>query len=203
MKLCTTPQNIPVTTDEEQKATLPIPPSFKTLYIMGEVNENTTTEVTREIIESDWSGDNIRELHIYICSEGGYLRDCFAIIDLIRQIKKQFNITVRTYGLGEVASAGFFIFLLGDERQLFPSCRVFVHEHITVGTEQTYGERIKADKTEEKEVYDNYVRYTAECLDISTRKVKNLLKKNKWLTQQEIKTYGINKDLENVRLNNG
>lgn len=172
------------------------PGAFKVLYVVGEVNENMSSDVIKEIIESDWSEDNIKELHIYICSEGGYLRDCFAIIDLIQQIREQFGITIRTYGLGEVVSAGFFIFLLGDERHLFPSCRVFVHEHITEGAEQTYGERIKADKTEEREVYENYARYTSERLGLSLRKAKNLLKKNKWLTKQEVKSYNINKELE-------
>lgn len=196
MKICTTASDVSVATDKEQCAKIPTPPGFKVLYIVGEVNESTTSEVTRELLETDWADDNIRELHIYICSEGGYLRDCFAIIDLIEQIKDQFKVIIRTYGLGEVASAGFFIFLLGDERHLFPSCRVFVHEHITVGTEQTYGERIKADKTEEKEVYDNYVKYTSERLGISVTRTKNLLKKNKWLTKREVNNYGINKDLE-------
>lgn len=198
MRICAQSKETPVVTDIEQTATIPSPPSVKVLYIIGEVNESVTEEITRELIESDWIEDNIRELHIYICSEGGYLRDCFAIIDLIQQLRKQFPIVIRTYGLGEVASAGFFIFLLGDERQLFPSCRVFVHEHITIGTEQTYGERIKADKTEEKEVYDNYVKYTSERLGISVTKTKNLLKKNKWLTKKEMRSYGINKELENV-----
>lgn len=194
MDLCTQSNGIPVVLNEDQSVTLI--PSLKILYIVGEVNESTTAEVAKELIEAEWEEENIRELHIYICSEGGYLRDCFAVIDLVQKIKSEFNITIRTYGLGEVASAGFFIFLLGDERQLFPSCRVFVHEHITMGTEQTYGERIKADKTEEKEVYENYVKYTSERLGISVTKVKNLLKKNKWLTKKEIKTYRINKDLE-------
>lgn len=198
MRICTQTSNVPVTTDEEKVTVLPSPPSFKTLYIIGEVNEKMTEEIARELIESDWISENIRELHIYICSEGGYLRDCFAIIDLIQQLRQQFPIIIRTYGLGEVASAGFFIFLLGDERQLFPSCRVFVHEHITVGTEQTYGERIKADKTEEKEVYDNYVKYTSDRLGISVTKTRNLLKKNKWLTKKEMRTYSISKELENV-----
>lgn len=166
----------------------------KVLYIFGEINESISQETTKELIETDWIGEEISELQIYVCSEGGYLRDCFAIIDLVQAIREQFDIKISTYGLGEVASAGFFIFLLGETRVLFPSCRVFVHEHITMGSEQTYGERIKADKTEEKEVYDKYVKYTSDRLEVTITKAKNLLKKNKWLTDKEIKNYGINKD---------
>lgn len=177
----------PNQTEEETKV-------VKILYIFGEINEAISQEVTQELIETDWRGEEIQELQLYICSEGGYLRDCFAVIDLVQAIKDRFQIKVYTYGLGEVASAGFFIFLLGEKRVLFPSCRVFVHEHITLGSEQTYGERIKADKTEEKEVYDKYVKYTSERLELGIKKAKNLLKKNKWLTDKEIKLYNINKD---------
>jgi ATP-dependent protease ClpP protease subunit len=171
-------------------------PETKALFVIGEVNETTVEGIVKDIVETDWIEDNIKEVHMYICSEGGYLRDCFAVIDIIQQIKMQFNLTIRTYGLGEVASAGFFLFLLGDDRFLFPSCRVFVHEHITINDEKTYGERLKADKTEEREVYDNYVRYTAERLQIGVTKAKNLLKKNKWLTKKEIKAHGIQRELD-------
>lgn len=165
--------------------------SKKIVYIVGEVNEGTTEQILREVVETNWKEDSIKELDIYIVSEGGYLRDCFAIIDLITLLRKEKNITVNTYGLGEIASAGFFLFLLGDKRFLYPSCRVFVHEHITINDEKTYGERLKADRTEEKEVYDNYVSFTASRLDISITKAKNLLKKNKWLTKKEIEKHNI------------
>jgi len=172
-------------------------PTYKIIYVIGEVNENTTECITKELLETDWTADNVKELHIYICSEGGYLRDCFAIIDIIEGIRARHDILIRTYGLGEVASAGFFIFLLGDERILYPSCRTFVHEHITIGDEKTYGERIKADKTEEKEVYDNYVKFTSDRLGITSIKAKNLLRKNKWLTKKEVRNYNIHKELSN------
>ena len=169
-------------------------PTKKNIYIIGEVNENTTSEIVREIIDINWDEENIKELNIYISSMGGFLSDCFAIIDLILQIKKDHELIVNTYGLGEVASAGFFLFLLGDARVLYPNCRVYVHSHITIGDEKTYIDRIKADKTEEKELYNNYVAYMAQQLNVSTTKAKNLLKKNKWLTKKEIRDYNINKE---------
>ena len=64
---------------------------------------------------------------------------------------------------------------------------------LTINDEKTYGERVKADKGEEKQVYENYVRYTAERLELSVRKAKVLLKKNKWLNKREIKGYNITK----------
>jgi len=166
----------------------------KNIFIIGEVNENTTSEIVRELIDINWDEEEIKELNIYVSSQGGFLSDCFAIMDLVLSLKKEHNLKIKTYGLGEVASAGFFLFLLGDNRVLYPRCRVYVHSHITMGEEKTYVERIKADKNEEKELYNNYVIYMSEQLGISTTKAKNLLKKNKWLSKKEIRDYNINKE---------
>lgn len=169
----------------------------KIIYIIGEINEDVANATITTLLSSDW--ENVKELHLYITSQGGYLADCFAIIDMLLHIKTKHNIKIFTYGLGEVASAGFFIFISGDERYIFPSCRIFVHTHITINTTgETYQDRIKADKTEEKEVYDNYVKYTAKQLDISIAKSKNLLKKSKWLGKKEIKDYNIGKESEEL-----
>lgn len=170
--------------------------SKKNLYIIGEVNDGISNELIREMVEIDWEENPIKELNIYINSQGGFLSDCFAIIDLIQEFKNKYNFIINTFGLGEVASAGLFLFLLGDNRFLFPSCRVFVHSHITVSAEKTYDERIKEDNTDEKAIYNNYVEFMANRLNISTAKAKNLLKKCKWLTKKEIKDYNICKDKE-------
>lgn len=165
---------------------------IKVLFVIGEIDEGTSGTIIPELLETDFEKNNIKELHFYICSEGGYLTHCFAIIDLILAIKKQFNLKIVTYGLGEIASGGFFLFLLGDKRILFPTCRVYVHEHITFGDEsQTYSERLKADKTIEKELYKIYSNYTATQLGISKVKAKRLLAKKKYLTAKEIKDYSI------------
>lgn len=166
----------------------------KILYIIGEINEGTTAEILREVIETEWEEEKIKEVEIYITSEGGYLKDCFAVIDIIQEYKKRYGLTIKTFGLGEISSSGFFLFLLGDYRYLYPSCRAFVHEHITMNDDRPYGERLKADRTEEKEVYVNYLSFTAERLGISLRKAKNLLKKNKWLTKKEIASYNLIKE---------
>jgi ATP-dependent protease ClpP protease subunit len=162
----------------------------KTIYIIGEINEETANETITILLETEW--EKIKELNIYITSQGGYLADCFAITDLLLYIKEKYSIKINTFGLGEIASAGFFIFIAGSQRKLFPSCRVFVHTHITINSEtETYDQRLKADKHEEKEVYDNYVIYTAEQLNLPIVKAKRLLKKQRWLNKKEIKEFNI------------
>lgn len=167
-------------------------PTFKQIGIFGEIDESTSSSVIPELLSTEWEKDKIKELHIYICSEGGYITHCFAIIDFVLALKEKFGLTVYTYGLGEIASGGFFLFLLGDKRMLFPSCRVYVHEHITVNEEpKTYSNRIKEDKTSEKELYENYLGYTAMQLKTTKKRAKALLAKDKYLNTREIKQYRI------------
>jgi len=171
-------------------------PDKKIIYIIGEINNETSNDTITALLNTKWE-DGVKEIHLYITSQGGFLSDCFAIIDMLKHIREKYNVTIYTYGLGEIASAGFFIFIVGDIRTLFPSCRVFVHTHITVnGVAETYQDRIKADKTEEKEIYENYMKYTADQLKLSIAKSKNLLKKSKWLSKKEIKDYNIGKEAD-------
>jgi ATP-dependent protease ClpP protease subunit len=171
--------------DEDKK------PNIKTLFAIGNVDEAMSESIIKDMVETDWETEPIDQVHLYISSEGGFLHDCFAIVDIIQIFKKTHNFEVVTFGLGEIASAGFFLFLLGNNRILFPSCRVFVHEHITISNEQTYGQRIKDDKGEETIIYNNYVNFTMNSLKLSKAKAKTLLKKNKWLTEKEIKTFNV------------
>lgn len=168
---------------EDQKA--------KAIFIIGEVDSEMCTKVVQELINTDWISDNCKELTIYISSEGGSLHDCFAIIDVINFVKECFGVHVTTFGLGEAASAGFFLLISGDDRAIFPNCMVFVHEHMTISSDSSsYSERKREDKDQDK-LYAMYINYTAERLGITKAKVKGLLKKNRYLKPSELISYNI------------
>jgi len=162
----------------------------KQLYIIGEINEERSKDIIKALFETDWKGSGINNLSIYISSEGGYLIDCFAMIDAIQFIRDTFDVHVSTFGLGECTSAGFFLFLLGDLRVLFPNCKVFVHEHISMLGESSYDDT-KREIKDQKMVYDMYVEYSSKRLGISKTRVKTLLKKNRYLTQKELEKFNI------------
>lgn len=166
----------------------------KFLTITGEIDHTTSKDFIDYTVSRDW--EKGERFDIYISSPGGDLSDCFAVIDLAEEIRKK-GVHIVTHGLGEVISAAFFIFLLGDERIVYPKCSIYVHEHITMGAEgQTFHERIKADKEEETMVYEQYVKYTAQRLGITNRRAKNFLRKSRWLSRKEITDYGIPKALD-------
>jgi ATP-dependent protease ClpP protease subunit len=162
----------------------------KQIYIIGEINEERSQDVIKSIFETDWKGEGINNLSIYISSEGGFLIDCFAMIDAIQFVRDSFDVHISTFGLGECTSAGFFLFLLGDLRVIFPSCKIYVHEHISMLGESSYDDT-KREIKDQKMVYDMYVEYTSKQLGISKARVKTLLKKNRYLTQKELEKFNI------------
>lgn len=162
----------------------------KQLYIIGEINEGMSKDIIKALFETNWKEDAINNLSIYISSEGGFLIDCFAMIDAIQFIRDTYDVHVSTIGLGECTSAGFFLFLVGDLRILFPNCRIYVHEHIATLGESSYDDTRREIK-DQKMVYDMYVAYTTKRLGISPTRVKNLLKKNRYLTPKELKKFNI------------
>lgn len=166
------------------------PKQTKNMYLVGEVNEEMNREVLEELTNIDF--DCVDTINVYISSSGGLLHDCFSMIDMFLFVKNSNNCTINTFGLGCIASAGFFLFLLGDGRFLFPNCRVFVHEHITVGEEGKPFTKKLADLSEDKRLNKMYINYVHERLDITVTKAQTLLKKDAWLSDKEIIEFKIN-----------
>ena len=165
----------------------------KEIHLIGDIDESALENVLSELSGKDDNkpGKKGDTVVLWICTTGGYLRNCFGIIDLVENYKRDKNIKVMTIGIGGIASAGFFLFLLGDERVLMPSCGVFVHEHIiVVEGEQTYSVRKKAEE-DEKTLNKIYVSYAGRRLGLTKREVNVLLRKSRWLTKKEIKNYGL------------
>jgi len=162
----------------------------KNVYIIGDITTDTIKEIVLDLNE-DKKIAELEELNIYISSAGGDLYACLGMIDFINYQRKKYGYKINTYGLGEVASGGFFMFVLGNNRYMSPMCRIFVHEHIVVDDEcWTYSEKIKELK-EEKILNRYYIKSVADSLDLSIKDATKLLRKDKWLTKKEIDRYNI------------
>lgn len=167
-----------------------IPKKSKNIYIIGEITHDVTETVLIELLEDENIND-LTELNMYISSPGGDLHTCLGIIDIINQQRKKIGYTVNTYGIGEISSGGFYLFTLGDNRKIYPSCRMYVHEHIVNNPDiETYSKKMESFKSE-KLLNDIYVTLIAKQLSLSFKKAKSLLQKDKWLTDTEIKQYNI------------
>lgn len=163
---------------------------IKNLFIVGDIEDG----IVKEILSSLWDDPDINKvktLNIFIETSGGDLHCCFAIMDAVQYLKEQIGFKVNTFGIGKVVSAGFFLFLLGDYRKLFPRTGVYVHEHLVLNDEGSpFSIKLK-EFEEDKAIHDVYCTYVMEQLGLSSRQARSLLKKNKWLTRKEIIKYHI------------
>lgn len=98
------------------------------MYVfMGNVDVESIKPVIEWILHENYvSKKKRRELLLMICSSGGEMESAFALIDVI----KSSEISIKTVGLGQVASAGLMIFLAGSpgRRVLTPNTSILSHQ---------------------------------------------------------------------------
>jgi len=111
----------------EKKEKQSLTPEEKGVYLfMEEVNTETCKELISFILTKSFQRPRPKSLQIIINSPGGDLNAAFAVIDIMRGCP----IPVHTVGLGQIASAGFMIFIAGKkgERILTPNTSIMSHQ---------------------------------------------------------------------------
>ena len=111
-----------------------------------------------------------RELTLGICSPGGDLNACFALVDVMKGSK----IPIRTIGMGMIASCGLLMFISGEKgrRILTPNTSILSHQY----SWGTYGK--------EHELFAQVKEY-----DLTTERIINHYKKCTGLTEKDIRKY--------------
>ncbi|MEC8830779.1 MAG: ATP-dependent Clp protease proteolytic subunit, partial [Bacteroidota bacterium] len=90
---------------------------------MGEVTQETMKPLIDWIISENYNKDKKKkELTLGICSPGGDLNACFALVDIMKGSK----IPIRTIGMGMIASCGLLMFISGTKgkRVLTPNTSI-------------------------------------------------------------------------------
>lgn len=162
----------------------------KNIYLLGEINDTMCDKIIVNLLE-DTKIREVEIVNLFVSSGGGDLHGCFAMIDVFDFQRKVVGYKIKTFGLGQVCSGGFFMFLVGDERILFPKCRVFVHEHVVVDAdEEPYTKKMK-NMAEDHVLNKIYTQYVADRLGIVYKDANRLLKKDKWLSDKEVTEFNI------------
>ena len=91
--------------------------------LMGEISCESIAPVIEWIHYQNSCEAKFDQLHLLITSDGGDVAPAMALIDAILGS----NIPITTWGLGSIYSAGFFIFLAGDERIVTPRTSLMCH----------------------------------------------------------------------------
>jgi ATP-dependent Clp protease, protease subunit len=92
------------------------------ITIAGEIDEDTTEHVTKELTQAMQTGQTF--VVVYITSVGGDVIQALVIYETLLHA----NIEVHTVALGEVSSAAVILLLAGKNRFMSPLARVMLHE---------------------------------------------------------------------------
>jgi len=101
--------------------------------------------------------DETAPIDLIINCYGGDVYDCLALYDLLRSLD---YLTVRTKVMGKCMSAGFYIFLAGDERTCGKNA-TFMQHSLSGGVEGKLFE-MKVDTTEAQRIQDSFFAILSE-----------------------------------------
>ena len=171
-----------------------VPPKVELLskgvYIMmGDVNQESMAPVIDWILSANMKKKKPKELTLVVCSRGGDLNACFALVDVIMGSK----IPIKTVGLGMIASCGLLLFMSGEKgsRVLTPNTAILSHQYSwgAMGKEHELFARVKEMELTTKRLLDHY----KKCTGLTEKAVREHLMPphDVWLSAKEAKKFGI------------
>lgn len=160
------------------------------MLLMGGIADDAVRPVIEWILhENHVRKKKCKELLLMICSDGGDMSAAFALIDVMRSSR----ITIKTVGLGTIASAALMIFLAGAKgrRILTPNTSILSHQFSwgTSGKAHELFATVKEFELTHKRMIDHYEYSTG--LDIDTIKKVLLPPQDVYLSAEEALKYQI------------
>jgi ATP-dependent Clp protease protease subunit len=157
---------------------------------MGEVTMETMSPIINWIVAANFTKEKKhKELTLGICSPGGDLNACFALVDVMKGSK----IPIRTIGMGMIASCGLVMFISGTKgrRILTPNTSILSHQYSwgSFGKEHELFAQIKEyDLTTER-----MIAHYKKCTGLSEKEIREYLlpASDVWLSAKEAKKLGL------------
>ena len=157
---------------------------------MGDVNMKTMEPIIEWILAANLSWKkNQKELTLAICSPGGDLNACFALIDVM----KGSRIPIRTIGMGMIASCGPLMFITGTKgkRILTPNTSILSHQY----SWGSYGKEheLFATVREYELTTERMVNHYKKCTGLEDKMIREKLlpPSDVWLDAKEARKLGI------------
>jgi ATP-dependent Clp protease protease subunit len=164
--------------------------------MMEEITLSSVKQATEWIFEANFTEERPEMLNMIITSPGGDLNAAFALIDVMRGSA----ISIRTIGLGQIASAGLMIFIAGDKgmRILTPNTSILSHQYSwgAIGKEHELFATVKEFDLTTKKMIQHY----KKCTGLSEAKIREILlpPQDVWLSPQEAKKLGLCDDVKDL-----
>ena len=156
---------------------------------MGDVKSETISPIVDWILAANLSKKPHKELTLGICSPGGDLNACFALLDVMMGSK----IPIRTIGMGMIASCGLLMFITGTKgkRILTPNTSILSHQY----TWGSYGKEheLFATVKEFELTTERMINHYKKCTGLSEKVIREKLlpPHDVWLDANQAKRLGI------------
>jgi len=156
---------------------------------MCDVENETCKDAIEFILRQNTEPKKKKYLQMLICSNGGDIPSCFALIDIMRSSK----IPIHTVGLGVIASCGLLIFITGAKghRVLTPNTSILSHQYSwgNWGKEHELFAQIKEFELSTERMIQHY----KKCTGLTEEKIRQHLlpPEDRWLSAREAKKLGI------------
>ena len=157
---------------------------------MAEVTQETMKPLIDWIIAENYNKEKKKEeLTLGICSPGGDLNACFALVDVMKGSK----IPIRTIGMGMIASCGLLMFISGEKgrRVLTPNTSILSHQFSwgSFGKEHELFAAVKEFDLTTQRMINHY----KKCTGLSEKDIRKYLlpPQDVWLSAKEAKKLGL------------
>jgi len=156
---------------------------------MDPVTPDTCKEAIEFILKQNAEKKKKKRLQFMICSPGGQMPECFALIDIM----KGSRIPIHTVGLGCIASCGLLLFITGEKgyRTLTPNTSILSHQFSwgNWGKEHELFAQVKEFELSTKRMLDHY----QKCTGLTEKQIREFLlpPEDVWLSAKEAKKLGI------------
>ena len=156
------------------------------VFLVGSVNDSVATLITAQFLFLE-SENPKKEIYFYINSPGGLVNAGLGVYDTMQYIKSP----VSTLCIGQASSMGSFLLTAGENGKRFslPNSRIMVHQPSAGFQGQATDIEIHANeimllKKRLNEIYSKHTRRNVE-------EIKNALERDKFMTPQEAKEFGL------------
>lgn len=163
-----------------------------TLFLTGDLKIEGATVLVQNMMEIEArnrENNDFPPLTLIINSEGGDLRACWMICDLMDQMKTP----IETFALGLAASGGLMIFMNGTKglRKATPNTQFMSHRY-SIGLEINHAD-LSSQMSELDRIHQRMVNHYVKCTELNKTKIlKDLLTEhNVWLDAADCKKYNI------------
>ena len=156
------------------------------VFLVGSINDSVATLVTAQLLYLE-SENPQKEIYFYINCPGGLVNAGLGVYDTMQYIKSP----VSTLCIGQASSMGSFLLAAGENGKRFslPNSRIMVHQPSAGFQGQATDIEIHANEIMllKKRLNEIYSKHTGRTVE----EIKNALERDKFMTPQEAKEFGL------------